>query len=103
MKPGETGNKPGTRKRIRGELEPPKIAIPFRWALKNCERNGMQAVTRARDTCVRAGDKAGGAVHPEAVGCDLQGASPRTGRDKGKGANASEALSCGDGGRALRG
>ena len=70
MKPGETGNKPGTRKRIRGELEPQKISIPFKRALKYFERNRMQAVTRARDTCVRVGDEAGGAGHPEAAGCD---------------------------------
>ena len=57
---------------------------------------------RARDTHVRVGDDAGGAVRAEAAGCDLRRASSRPGRDKDTGANASEALSRGrdeDGGR----
>ena len=51
--------------------------------------------SRTRDTRVRASDDASGADRPEAAGCDLRGASPRTGRDKGAGANASEALNRG--------
>ena len=63
--------------------------------MKDDEKNGMQAVTRARDTRVRVGGGANGADRAEAAGCDLRGASPRTGRDKGAGVNAGEALTCG--------
>ena len=89
---------------IRGEIDPPENSV---WANRGCKiaimnlefwtMDGTANPSRARITRMRARRRGGwsGADGAEALEFDLRGASPRTGRDKGEGANASEALARG--------